>query len=94
MKNVDGWKAETSMLVYDGELVDKDAPGNIMYGYMGKAYYISDVILQLGAGYAQMSAGTSKKQWILIGGDDPIDEINVYRGIRRYNETHKCAQDN
>ena len=40
-----------------------------------------------------MSAGTSKKQWIGIGGDDPIDEINVYRGIRRYYETHICGDN-
>ncbi|MCR5215983.1 MAG: hypothetical protein K6C69_03530 [Lachnospiraceae bacterium] len=58
---------------------------------MGKVYCIPDLILQLGAGYAQIAAGTSKTEWLLIGGDDPIDEINIRKGIRWYNDTKQCA---
>lgn len=33
-------------------------------------------------------AGTSKRGWLLGGGDDPIDQMNVSRGIQRYNYYH------
>lgn len=69
--------------------MDKDAPGNIMYGYMGKAYGIPDNVLYLAAGYAQVSAGTSKAEFMYSNFDDPMDQINIRRGIEFYNETHK-----
>ena len=36
LKQKDDWQ-QSSLYYFDGELVDSDAPGNIMYGYMGKA---------------------------------------------------------
>jgi len=79
----------SSLYYFDGELVDSDAPGNIMYGYMGKAYGIPDSVLYYAAGAAQIIAGTSTRLWIEIGtGDDPIDYYNIKRGIDYYNKIH------
>lgn len=88
LKQKDEWK-NSSLYYFDGELVDKDAPGNIMYGYMGKAYGIPDDILYLAAGYAQLAAGTSKPEFLYSNFDDPIDQENIRRGIEFYNKTHK-----
>ena len=41
-----------------------------MYGYMGKAYGIPDDVLYLAAGYAQLSAGTSRIDFIVSNFDD------------------------
>lgn len=74
------------MYVLNGELVDKDAPGNIMYRYMGKAYNIPEYILYLAAYYAQISAGTTNPQFLVnTYGDDPIDQKNIERGIKWFN---------
>ena len=88
LKQKEEWNA-SSLYYFNGELVDKDAPGNIMYGYMGKAYGIPDNVLYLAAGYAQVSAGTSKAEFMYSNFDDPMDQINIRRGIEFYNETHK-----
>ena len=58
LKQYEEWQ-QSSLYYFNGELVDKDAPGNIMYGYMGKIYGIPDGVLYLAAGYAQIKAGTS-----------------------------------
>ena len=80
LKQKDDWQ-QSSLYYFDGELVDSDAPGNIMYGYMGKAYGIPDSILYYAAGYAQYKAGTSRQEWFYIGtGDDPIDSLNIEIG--------------
>lgn len=88
LKQQEKWQ-QSSLYYFNGELVDSDAPGNIMYGYMGKAYGIPDAILYMAAGYAQYKAGTTKKEWISNGfGDDPIDSNNIKRGIDYYNMLH------
>lgn len=63
------------MYVLNGELVDKDAPGNIMYGYMGKAYNIPEYILYLAASYAQISAGTTNPQFLVLINKDVYDNF-------------------
>ena len=74
--------------MFNGEIVDKDAPGNIMYGYMGKAYGIPDIVLYAAAGYAQISAGTSKLSFWNSFFDDPMDQDNIRRGIEIYETVH------
>ena len=82
LKQKSEWNT-ASMYFFNGKLVDKDAPGNIMYGYMGKVYDIPDNILYLAASYAQLSAGTTTLQFIASTyGDDPIDQNNIKRGIK------------
>lgn len=87
LKQKNEWQ-QSSLYYFEGELVDSDAPGNIMFGYMGKAYGIPNDVLHLGAGYAQISAGTSSWDWLTTFGDDPIDSNNIDRGISFYNKWH------
>lgn len=47
LKQLPEWN-NSSLYIFNGELVDRDAPGNIMYGYMGRTYGIPDTILYLG----------------------------------------------
>lgn len=88
LKNQPGWEA--NYFVYNGEIVDNDVPGNISFGYVGKVYHIPDKILIAGAGYAQIQAGTYKKEWINLNnfGDDPRDTFRIQQGIQIYNEWH------
>ena len=46
LKQKEEWNM-SSLYYFDGVLVDKDAPGNIMYGYLGKAYGIPDEIINM-----------------------------------------------
>lgn len=88
LKQKEEWN-NSSLYYFDGVLVDKDAPGNIMYGYLGKAYGIPDDILYAAAGYAQLSAGTSKTEFAFTFFDDPMDQNNIRIGIELYNRIHK-----
>ena len=87
LKQLDEWQ-QSSLYMFNGEIVDKDAPGNIMYGYMGKAYGIPDIVLYAAAGYAQISAGTSKLSFWNSFFDDPMDQDNIRRGIEIYETVH------
>ena len=88
LKQQEKWQ-NSSLYYFNGEIVDADAPGNIMYGYLGKAYGMPDNVLYYAAGFAQIVAGTSTQLWVKTGtGDDPIDYENIKRGISYYNDTH------
>ena len=98
LKQLPEW-GNSSLYVFNGEIVDRDAPGNIMYGYMGHAYGIPDAVLCLGAAYAQLQAGTTRIEWLLFPfppgtwGDDPIDQLNIERGIAFHQEIHLESED-
>ncbi len=83
LKQYDEWN-DSSLYYFNGKLVDCDAPGNIMYGYLGRAYGIPKWILKMGAGYAQFRAGTAKLKWIFSAFDDPIDRQNINIGMDYY----------
>lgn len=94
LKKQDEWQTNTSMLIYDNQLIDFDAAGNINYGYMGSVYMISPTILSWGAGYAQVRAGNTKLEWLVYGvGDDPIDQMNIRRGVDWYKKVHGCEEN-
>ena len=57
LKNQPEW--QHSACIYNGEAVDQDAMGNINYGFFGRHCNIPEAVLMAGAGYAQISAGTS-----------------------------------
>ena len=40
-------------MIYNAEIVQKDVPGNIVFGFLGKAFSIPDEVLIRGAGAAQ-----------------------------------------
>ncbi len=93
LKQLDEWN-NSSLYIFDGEIVDRDAPGNIMYGYMGHTYGIPDSVLYYAASTAQILAGTSKVAWIATFpnctmGDDPRDQYNIKRGIDYWLKLHK-----
>ena len=74
--------------IYDGEIVDQDAMGNINYGFFGRNCNIPEVVLIAGAGYAQISAGTSDLDFWITFGDDPRDCYRVIQGIDIYEQCH------
>lgn len=67
-----------------------DAPGNIMYGYLGKIFGFSDLTLLAAAGFAQINAGTSNATWRNLQnfGDDPRDQSRIKKGIEIYKSRH------
>lgn len=69
--------------VFNAQKVDKDAPGNILYGYVGSRAGYSNTTLHMGAGYAQIMSGTSRWGWVGSRnfGDDPRDAIYINYGI-------------
>ena len=69
-------------------LVDQDVPGNINYGYFGKFCNIPASALLMGAGYAQISAGTYKLEFYQTFFDDPRDTYRLLQGIEIYNQWH------
>lgn len=88
LKNIKGWKAKR--FVYNGELLANDAPGNILYGYLGKVFGFSDLTLLSAAGFAQIKAGTSTSEWknLKSFGDDPRDQARIKQGIQIYKARH------
>ena len=58
LKNLSAYKTNATY-IFDGEIVDRDALGNITYGYFGRHLGIPTIVLLFGGGYAQYQAGTS-----------------------------------
>ncbi|MBO2946249.1 hypothetical protein JJQ72_20040 [Paenibacillus sp. F411] len=89
LKNQPDW--QHSHFIYSGEVVDKDVPGNISYGYFGKVMNIPDRLLTAGAGFAQIKAGTFSINGLNFTsfGDDPRDTQRILQGIKIYYKWHK-----
>jgi RHS repeat-associated protein len=82
-----GWNE--SYYVYDGLLIRGDAPGNIVYGYVGRAFGYTRKLLVHAAGAAQVAAGTSGYSYITNSyGDDPSDVYYIDMGIQIYSNWH------
>ena len=61
--------------------------GNINFGYTGKALGLPDSVLLVGAGVAQIMAGTSNFSFIMTSnGDDLRDQMYIMYGIMLYKE--------
>ena len=86
LKNQPDWQHEH--FIYNGEIIDKDAPGNINYGYLGKVFGFPDIILYAGAGYAQLKSGNSDIKFIFSWFDDPRDQDRIKQGINIYKKSH------
>ena len=94
---------QQSMYIYDGEIVDQDVLGNINYGYLGESLFYgktafiieinSNLILSLGAGFAQLLAGTSDLSFIVSLLDDPKDQLSIFYGINKYHEDFDTASE-
>ncbi|WP_373289351.1 polymorphic toxin type 44 domain-containing protein [Paenibacillus abyssi] len=78
---------QDTYVYFNGSIMRYDAIGNIVYGYLGKVFGISDSVLFAGRSYAQIKDGTYKNDWIPItGGDDPLDQYYIQYGIDLYNK--------
>ena len=89
IKLQENWQG-TSVFKFNGEYIDDDGPGNILYGYIGKLYGYSDNILRTATGFNQIWGKGSKTHlaWMILGnGDDPTDQENINRGIEFYKMT-------
>lgn len=62
--------------------------GNFNYGAMGSAAGLSEFALKAGAGFQQLSDGTSDIEffypWSWSYGDDPADQLMIQFGINYY----------
>ncbi len=86
LKNQPEW--QHSAYIFDGEVVDKDAMGNINYGYFGRHCNIPDIVLLGAAGVAQFMAGTYEWEFWFTFLDDPRDNDRVSQGIEIYDDIH------
>ena len=74
--------------IYNGEILWYDDPGNILYGYLGKAMGFEDFILLSAAGAVQIATGTSSWDYISSFFDDPRDQKSIQMGIQRFKDTN------
>jgi len=86
LKNQPEW--QHSAFIYDGEIIDQDAAGNINYGFFGTHCNIPESVLMMGAGYAQWRAGNTENEFWFTFFDDPRDTYRTFQGIDIYNEWH------
>lgn len=77
-----------STYIFEDEIVDADALGNFVYGYLGKVFGFSDNILFQGGGFAQTAAGTSDNEFKDYNYDDPKDQYRIYQGMKTYHENY------
>ena len=78
---------EHSFFIFDGEIVSRDALGNILYGYLGKSRNYFGLTLDAFAGINQV--GKDGIDWRKNGSffDDERDQERITQGIRVFQET-------
>lgn len=86
LKNQPSW--EKGAYIYEGELLRRDAFGNMLFGYVGKLFGYDDEFLCAGAGAYQIISFTSSWRYWDTYFDDPDDTEMIRRGIKIYNDTH------
>lgn len=77
------------LYIYEGEIVSRDALGNIGFGFLGKVYGIPDTVLYMGAGVAQILSKNTKLSFIGTYMDDPRDTARIKQGIEIYDKWHE-----
>ena len=97
VKNQSDW--QHSAFIYDGELVDKDALGNINYGYFGKHCNIPEIVMIGAAGAAQILDNMDDDSLIdylddhrtdiIAFFDEPRDAYRILQGEEIYNNLHR-----
>ena len=87
IKSSPEWTGE--WYIYEGDIIRFDAPGNILFGYVGKVFGYDDEFLCLGAGLYQLGTkGLQQLDQLTSYGDDPYDTKMIRKGIAYYNKTH------
>lgn len=84
LKNTGDWN--DWQFFFDGYVIAYDAPGNILYGFFGKAIGIDEETLLSAAGIAQLAAGTSKLEYYDSRFDDPRDQEMIKLGFEYYDK--------
>lgn len=86
LKNRDGWKDPG--FIFNGEIIRKDVPGNVLYGYFGTAMGFSEIELLSAGGIVQVATFTA--HWDNSTGffDDPHDQKYVKLGIELFKQDH------
>ena len=77
-----------SFFIFDGEIVSRDALGNILYGYLGKSRDFFNLTLKAFAGINQF--GKTRTHLGTIGSffDDERDQQRIIQGIKIFHRTH------
>jgi RHS repeat-associated protein len=70
---------------------DSDVPGNIHYGYVGKAAGFLGIELYIGAGKAQQEGTDPGSGRLWAYGDDPLDSIAIKVGIDLYRKSKSAT---
>lgn len=92
LKNQPEW--QHSAFIYDGEIIDQDAAGNINYGFFGTYCNIPESVLMVGAGYAQWRAGNTENEFWFTFFDAPGIHTEHFRELifimngTNHHETH------
>ena len=87
LKSKSEWQGKEHF-IYNEEIIWYDDPGNILYGYLGKAMGFEDLILLSAAGAVQISTGTSSWDYVTSFFDDPRDQESIKKGIQRFKDTN------
>ena len=74
--------------IYEGNIIWHDDPGNILYGYLGKAMGFGDYTLYSVAGAVQIATLNSTWNYVSSFFDDPRDQASIRAGIQKYKDTH------
>lgn len=74
--------------VYEGDIVRNDAPGNMLFGYLGKVFGYDDDFLTFGAGFYQWVTNPLYSSSGEAYFDDPYDTQMIQKGIAYYKKTH------
>ena len=77
-----------SLYIYDGEIIDRDVLGNIVYGYLGRVMGISELPLYSVPGLEQVFDGTYDPNWGYSYFDDPRDQVRIMQGVNIYDSWH------
>ena len=86
LKSKSEWQGKEHF-IYDGVVIWYDDPGNMLYGYLGKAMGLGDLTLY-SAGAVQIATGTSSWSYVSSFFDDPRDQASIKMGIQRYKNTN------
>ncbi len=87
LKSKPEWQGKEHF-IYHNEILWYDDPGNIMYGYLGKAMGFSDVKLKAAAGIVQIYTGTSSRDYYSSWFDDPRDQMSIKLGIELFKQDY------
>ena len=86
LKNQPEWQHD--YYVYEGQVIGRDGPGNIVFGYLAKVFGYSEEFASFGAGFYQILSGTSSWEFAGSWFDDPRDQAMIQLGYEYYDRTH------